>query len=120
MYGAAGLSAAGFLLVAALLLLPQIARTRTSAYLIDEVSALRSGRPVIVVDMKVPSLTYYLGRPPDSIEMGDFERRLDRGDDPLVVFDEVDLPAAAPAALERLREVGRQGKYVVFEKKPPA
>lgn len=115
-YGSAGASAAAFLLVVVLVLTPFVSRTRTAGHLIDAVPALRSTRPVVVVDMKVPSMTYYLDRVPEMIESPELSSRLDQDDDPLVVFDEVDLSHVPEAALSRLREIGRQGKYRVYEK----
>jgi len=116
-WGGAAASSALFLAAAFLLLLPQIALTRTSAYLVDDVPALRdTNRPVITVDMKVPSLTYYLDRVPEGVDMKDFESRLARGDSPLFVFDEDDLESLPPEVAVRLDRVGQQGKYVVLEK----
>lgn len=116
-WGGAAASSALFLAAAFLLLLPQIAQTRTSSYLVDDVPALRdANRAIVVVDMKVPSLTYYLDRVPEGVDMKDFESRFARGDSPLFVFDEDDLAAVPPELATRLGEVGRQGKYVVLEK----
>lgn len=118
-WGGAAASSAVFLAAAFLLLVPQIAQTRTSAYLIDEVPALRdAGRSVVAVDMKVPSLTYYLDRVPEGVDMKDFEQRLAQEDSPLFVFDEGDLESLRPEIAAGLSEVGQQGKYVVMEKTP--
>ena len=114
-YGAATAAAATFLLTAILLLAPSLVGMRSSAGLIEEVAELRSGRPVIVVDMKVPSLTYYLDRVPEQLSSRDLAARLDQADRPVVVFDEVDLPRVPPPALSRLREIGRAGKYRAYE-----
>ena len=117
-WGGAAASSALFLAAAFLLLVPQIAQTRTAAYLVDELPALRDAdRSVVVVDMKVPSLTYYLDRVPEGVDMKDFEGRLAREDSPLFVFDEDDLTALSPEVAADLGEVGRQGKYVVLQKK---
>jgi 4-amino-4-deoxy-L-arabinose transferase-like glycosyltransferase len=118
-WGGAAASSAAFLAAAFLLLVPQIAQTRTSAYLIDEVPALRDdSRSVVAVDMKVPSLTYYLDRVPETVDMKDFRDRLDRPDAPLFVMDEDDLAALPPGIVGSMKEVARQGKYVVLEKNP--
>jgi len=118
-WGGAAAASALFLAAAFLLLVPQIARTRTSAYLIDEVPALReASRPVVTVDMKVPSLTHYLDRVPEEVDLRDFDQRLALDDAPLFVFDEDDLSGVAPETAAGLDEVGRQGKYVVLEKVP--
>jgi hypothetical protein len=116
-WGGAAVSSALFLAAAFVLLLPQIAQTRSSAYLVDEVAGLRDAdRTIVVVDMKVPSLTYYLDRVPEGVDMKDFESRLARGDSPLFVFDEDDLASLRPETAAGLSEVGRQGKYTVLEK----
>ncbi len=120
-YGAAAGAMAGLLLVALLLVLPAIARGRTSAYLIEAVPTLRDpGRPLVVLAMKVPSLAFYLDRIPEEVDVVDLGARLDRPDTPLVVADEVDLPSLDAQARDRLVEIGRQGKYVVFEDHTPA
>ena len=77
---------------------------------------LRSGRPFVTVEVSVPSLTFYLDRVPETLEMGRLEERLARDDSPLFVLVDVDLPSVPPGAMARLQEVGRQGKYRVFEK----
>jgi hypothetical protein len=115
-YGIAAIAATLFLAVLLAVLLPHMAKTRTAAYLIQAVPGLRAAKTIVVVDMKVPSLTYYLDRVPEQVDMSHLERRLERDDDPLFVFDEVDLPQVTPVARSRLREVGRQGKYIVYEK----
>ncbi|MCP3981234.1 MAG: glycosyltransferase family 39 protein [bacterium] len=118
-YAAAGSASAVFLFLVVWILFPAIAQTRTSAYLIDSVPELRAGRPLVLVDMRVPSMTYYLDRVPELVDMPGLNARLDREDSPLFVFDEVDLPNAPAGALERLEVVGSQGKYVVYDKRPP-
>ena len=114
-YAAAGITALVFLFVAVWLLMPAISRTRTARHLIDAVPELSTARPLAVVDMKVPSLTFYLDRIPEQIDMRLLEERLEGEEDLLLVFDEVDLDAAPATAMARLRELGRQGKYVVYE-----
>lgn len=117
-YGAAAITTAAFLLAVVSILLPGISRTRTSAYLIREVPELAaSDRPLIMVEMKVPSLTYYLDRIPQEVAVERLDRRLDTDDDPVIVFDEDDLSAVDVGTLQRLRPIGRQGKYVVYEKR---
>jgi len=119
-WGGAAASSALFLGAAFWLLVPQIAQTRTAAYLIDDVPELRDAdRSVVAVDMKVPSLTYYLDRVPEAVDMKDFERRLAHEDSPLFVFDEDDLVSLSPEVAASLGEVGRQGKYVVLKKIAP-
>ena len=64
----------------------------------------------------MPSLTFYLDRAPEQVDLSQLAARLTDPDRPLFVFDEADLARTPEAALARLREVGRQGKYVVYEK----
>jgi 4-amino-4-deoxy-L-arabinose transferase len=115
-YAASAVAAAAFLFVAASLLLPALSRSKSSYYLIQAVPELRTERPLVIVAMKVPTLTYYLDRIPVGVRIGEVEGRLAHDDDPLFVFDESDLPGLSPEAARRLREIGRQGKYIVFEK----
>ena len=72
-------------------------------------------RPLIVVDMNLPSLTYYADRIPEQIPGTQLAERLSRGDDPLIVLDEVDWPALPTDVRTRLREIGRSGKLRVLE-----
>jgi len=115
-YGIGVSTALLFLSVLVVVLLPHLARTRTAFYLLDTVPRLRSADRIVVVDMKVPSLTYYLDRVPEQLDMADLEGRLDEKDAPLFVFDQADLSGVASSTRLRLREIGRQGKYVVYEK----
>jgi len=114
-YASAVVSAVAFLFAALVLLLPGLARNKTSYYLIQAVPELRIERSLVMVAMKVPTLTYYLDRVPEEVEIDDVENRLDDDDDPLFVFDKSDLPDLSPEAVRRLNEIGRDGKYVVFE-----
>jgi len=113
-YGAAASGAALFLLLGVALLLPDVTRTRTAAWLVAEVPGLKTAPNVAVVDMKVPSLTWYLDRVPEQVDLAHLPERLGQADGTLYVFDWRDLSRVPPASLERLREVGRQGKYRVF------
>jgi 4-amino-4-deoxy-L-arabinose transferase-like glycosyltransferase len=115
-YATTAASAATFLLVVVLTLLPGLAHRRSAFDVVRAVPELASERPLVVVDMKVPSLTYYLDRIPEQVGMARFEQRLAATDDPLFVFDPVDLPSVPPGAMGRLRRVGGAGKYVVYEK----
>jgi 4-amino-4-deoxy-L-arabinose transferase-like glycosyltransferase len=115
-YTSAVVTAGAFLFAALGLLLPALTRNKTSYYVIQAVPELRIERPLVMVDMKVPSLTYYLDRIPQEVKIGDVGHRLDLPDDPLFVFDESDLPSLSPTAAQQLSEIGREGKYVVFKK----
>jgi 4-amino-4-deoxy-L-arabinose transferase-like glycosyltransferase len=117
-WGAAVCASALCLTGAVLFLLPPIAERRSSFALIQSVPRLNDpGRPLVVVDMKVPSLTYYLDRVPQQVELSGLERRIEKPDGAFYVFDEDDL-ARAPSAVGRLVSVGQQGKYVVLERPP--
>jgi 4-amino-4-deoxy-L-arabinose transferase-like glycosyltransferase len=112
-------SMAATLLTAILLVLPAIARLRTSAYLVDSVPELRDpARPLVVVSMKVPSLSFYLDRVPEEVAVDQLGSRLDQPDSPVLVFDEVDLADVDEQARSRIVEIGRQGKYVVYRERP--
>jgi 4-amino-4-deoxy-L-arabinose transferase-like glycosyltransferase len=114
----AALSMLGFFLAAVTGFFPVLAARHSAADLVFAVSALRDPRPVATVDMKVPSLTFYLDRSIEVVDMADLPARLERPDAPLLVFDRSDLPAVPPAARSRLSEIGGAGKYLVFEKRP--
>lgn len=120
-WAAATVASALLAATALMLLAPEIARRRTAAYLIDEVPGLRDPtRAVVTVDMKVPSLTFYLGRAPEEVSLADLETRIDRDDAPWYVFDRDDVSHAAPPILARIVETGRQGKYVVYQERSDA
>lgn len=118
-FGLVAGTAAIFLAVAMTLLPAELARERSAARLIEVVPELRSSRPLVVVEMKVPSLSWYLDRSPEYLGHDELLERLDGTDDPLFVFADVDLPDVPAGALGRLRELGRQAKFVVFEKTGP-
>jgi hypothetical protein len=114
-WGSATVTSAVAMLLAAFLLHPALAPRKSAAYLIEAVPELRSDRPVVVVEMKVPSLTLYLDRIPDGVSRFGLERRMAEPDAPLFVIAEVDFSSIPAEARSRLREVGRQGKFVVFQ-----
>ena len=113
-YAAAAGATAVLSLAAVLVLFPAVGRERSAAALIEAVPDLATPRPVLTVEVRVPSLAFYLDRPTEPLEMDELPERLDRGDAPLVVFASVDLPDVPPGTRERLREVGRAGKYRVL------
>ena len=114
-YGVAAFTAAGFLLLCVTVLMPGLMRSRSARELIKEVPELTSDRPLVVVEMQVPSLVFYLDRIPERVNAEGLAARLDRGDGALFVIDPDDLPLFDEAAHRRLQEVGRQGKYRVYE-----
>jgi hypothetical protein len=70
---------------------------------------------VAVVEMNLPSLTFYLDRVPERVHADGFAARLDVHDDPLLVFDRRDLDALPLNLRARVQIVGAAGKYVVCE-----
>lgn len=115
-YGASATACAGLLLAAACLLHPAIGQRRSTRELVSAIPQLASGRPVVTVDMRVPSLTFYLDRPVEVVGLAALGPRLERSDDPLFVAGAADLSRLPDPVRRRLQEIGRQGKYRVFEK----
>lgn len=107
-----------FLLVALTVFLPDHASRRSSRALVEGVPELSSGRPVALVEMELPSLTFYLDQVPERIYKADVAGRIARDDRLLLVMDRSDLHVLSPAVNRDLREVGSFGKYVVFEVDP--
>ncbi len=114
-YGSAAAASALFLVAVAAVSPPLLAEARSAKPLVDLLPQLASARPLIVVDMNLPSLTYYADRVPEKMSGDALGARLDHGDDPLIVFDVVDLPSVPPATRTRLQEIARSGKFRVFE-----
>jgi 4-amino-4-deoxy-L-arabinose transferase len=114
-YGSVAAATAATFLVAVLVLFPALGERRSAAPLIAAVPELSSGRPLVTVEVRVPSLTFYLGRMPETIEMHDLVERMGRGDDPLFILADVDLEALPEPVRTRLAEVGRRGKLIVLE-----
>lgn len=118
-FGAAAAAGGLFMLAATVGLSPVLSERRSAHALAEAVPALSSDRPVVLVGLRVPSLTWYLDRVPEKLPSpADLAARLGRGDGALYVFDEDDLRAVPPQARARVREVGRAGKYRVFEDGP--
>ena len=118
-YAVTATAAVVFLMSASIWLFPAISRRRSAEPLIREVPELHSSRPLVLVDMRVPSLTFYLDRVPERVDLGKVAERLGRGDFPLLVLDEADLTRIEPSVLARLRQVGQAGKYRVYEPSSP-
>jgi hypothetical protein len=114
-YGAAAFGSFSFLLAIVLGAPSVLAATRSAAPLVDAVPALRSTRPLVVVDIRLPSLTYYADRVPEWVAGDNLGARLDRGDAPFVVIADVDLDRLPKDVRKRLREVAHSGKLFVFE-----
>src|SRR5678816_4129261 len=92
---------------------PSVAEERSCRRLVEEVRALRSDRPVVRVDVRAPSLTFYLDRVPELIDVGQVPERLSRGDRPLLLVTEKDRRAVEGLGvpLRMLRKVGRWYVY---------
>jgi 4-amino-4-deoxy-L-arabinose transferase-like glycosyltransferase len=118
-YGTAVVTSYAFLLIFVTGLLPGLMETRSTRPLIDRVPELRETRPIVVVSMRVPSLVWYLERTTEKVSAADVGSRLDRRDRALYVVDHRDLPAVDAGTRVRLREIGRHGKYRVYEPAPP-
>jgi 4-amino-4-deoxy-L-arabinose transferase-like glycosyltransferase len=112
-YGFAAGAGFAFLLAVTTVFLPAHGARRSAHDLVRDVPALQSARPVAVVEMNLPSLTFYLDRAPEKLFVPDLSDQFDRSDAPLLVFDRRDLDAVEPEVRARLREVGAAGKYVV-------
>jgi len=97
-----------------------IAEARSAAPLVAAVPALQSARPLVLVDMNLPSLTYYTDRVAEKVHGRALPERLGRGDDPLVVLDAADWAALPADVRGRLRELGRSGKLRAFDSRPGA
>jgi hypothetical protein len=94
---------------------PVLAETRSAAPLVRAVPALRSARPLVLVDTNLPSLTYYADRVPEKVVGEKLAERLDRGDAPLVVLDDVDRKRLPERVRSRLKEIAHSGTVRVFE-----
>lgn len=114
---AAALSAALFLSVGVPILTADLVPRRSASALVQSVPELRSSRPVVVVSMRLPSLTLYLDRVPELIPPDALGRRIDREDDPVFVLARSDLRSIPAGSLGRLREIGTGGKLVAMEER---
>ena len=114
-YGAAAVGSFAFLLAIVLGAPSVLATTKSAAPLVDAVPALRSARPLVVVDIRLPSLTYYADRVPEWVASENLGERLDRGDAPFVVIADIDLDRLPKNVRKQLREVAHSGKLFVFE-----
>lgn len=94
---------------------PALAGERSAEPLLEQVPELYSSRPVVLVDVRAPSLTFYLDRAPESVPRDRLAERLRRGDRPFVVIDEAAIPDLDPELSGGLRERGHAGRFVVYE-----
>lgn len=114
-YGAAALGSYCFLLAVVVGAPSIFAATRSAAPLVAAVPALRSSRPLVLVDTNLPSLTYYADRVPEKITGDRLAERLSRGDAPLIVIEDVDRDRLPADIRARLKEVAHSGTLRVFE-----
>jgi 4-amino-4-deoxy-L-arabinose transferase len=114
-YGAAAVGTFTFLVAVVYGAPSVLATTRSAAPLVRAVPALRSARPLVLVDTNLPSLTYYADRVPEKIVGEKLAERLDRGDSPLVVLDDVDRDRLSESVRSRLKELAHSGTVRVFE-----
>ena len=113
-YGAAAVAAGLFLMVASATIFPSVAEERSCRRLVTEVPALQSARPVVRVDVRAPSLTFYLDRVPELISVAQVPARLARGDRPLLLVTERDRRAVETMHLP-VRMVRQVGRWYVYE-----
>jgi hypothetical protein len=118
-YGFAAAGGGAFLLTVVLVFLPAHGMRRSAFELTETVAELHGRRPLVVVEMNLPSLTFYLDRVPERVYADGLAARLDRPDDPLLVFDRRDLDALPAALRGRVQILGAAGKYVVCEAVDP-
>lgn len=116
-YGAAAVASAAFLLATLVTLRPMLESTRTARPLVRDVAGIDSGRPVVLVDLRLPSLTYYADRIPENVDGAKLPQRLEKQDDALYVFHDDDVAKLSDSIRMALRPVGASGKYRVFEAK---
>lgn len=113
-YGAAAGGAAIFYLVVSVVAFPALAAERSCRDLVENAPELASQRPVVLVDVRAPSLTFYLDRVVEHVFVEELPVRLARGDHPLLVVSEVDRFAVERLGLT-LRTLHRVGRWWVYE-----
>ena len=97
---------------------PEVSKRRTTAWLIEAVPDLGQGRPLAMVDMKIPSLTWYLDRVPEEIDLDLLADAIRRDAGHLYVVDTRDWKRVPDEIGQEFRALGGQGKYRVFELRP--
>lgn len=114
-YAAAAAASGAFLLAVVLASPPILAVSRSAEPIVERVPELAAARPLVLVDMNLPSLTYYADRVPEKVAGKALADRLSKGDDPLIVMDVADRAALPAEVRERLREIARSGKLRVYD-----
>jgi 4-amino-4-deoxy-L-arabinose transferase len=117
-FGSAAAAGGVFMLAALVAVSPALSENRSARPLVETVLELSSPRPIVLVGVRVPSLTWYLDRVPEKLASpGELGGRLGLGDGALYVIAEDDLDSIPSEARVRVREIGRAGKYRVFEER---
>ena len=114
-YGAGAAASGLFLLLIMTIFMPSHARTRSSMALLEAVPAVTAGRPIALVAMNLPSLTWYLDQAPEKLLPSQVPDRLDANDTLVLILDRRDVPSLGAGTMGRLKEIGSQEKYIVFE-----
>jgi len=117
-YGGAAATSFLFLALVMTTVLPVVGRQRSAASLVEAVPELKAGQLVFVVDMRLPSLTYYLDAIPEPVDMANLAERISVAGRGLLVFDKRDFPQTPESVRDRLEPIGEQGKYQVFRLSP--
>ncbi len=114
-YGAGAAASGLFLLLLVTVFLPSHAGTRSALSLLEAVPEVKTGRPIAVVNMNLPSLTWYLDQAPERLAPSRVPDRLSAEDRLVLVLNRRDVPSLSAGTLRRLQEIGSLEKYVVFE-----
>lgn len=114
-HGAGAAAGIVFACVAVAGIFPVLGRERSAYVLVEGTPELHEGRPVVVVEKRIPSLCFYLDRVPEWVGTADLGAALARRDRPLFVVDAIDLPGIPAAVRDGLREVAQRGRYRVLE-----
>ena len=120
-HGSAALASAVFLAVAILSAGEALSERRSARTLVTTVPELVDpARPLVLAGARVPSLTWYADRNPERLETAErIGERLGRGDAAVFVLAAPDLDVVPAPDRARLREIGRFGKFRVFEEELP-
>src|SRR5262245_18723388 len=114
-YGAGALTMAAFFGTALLGLPSILMETNSAAALVERTPQIASGRPLVLVDRELPSLTFYSDRIPEKIVDRELAERMKRGDAPLFVMSDRNFDELPREVRATVREVNRVGRLVVFE-----
>jgi 4-amino-4-deoxy-L-arabinose transferase len=113
-YGAAAVATALFLLCASTAAFPTLASARSARGLVLAVPELDSGAPVVRVGARAPSLTFYLQRVPEHVEVEEVPARAARRDGALLLVRAHDRPALLALRVPGLRLLRTVGVWSVY------